>query len=164
VALLQKITCNSRHRRGLRHSVPLALPQAVYWAVYPCAICVSACLCDIHRSLLWVSSHGYRFLGLSYLRALGVSVCLCDIHARILFHTGAQPTPTQTHTNRFHAIQLRGALSSDADRVTKLPTKLPQRATTYRALLRKMTCNLRHPMGLCHPVDSVKLIYCASLY
>jgi len=22
------------------------------------------------------------------------------------------------------------------------------------ALLRKMTCNLRHPMGLCHPVSN----------
>jgi len=26
--------------------------------------------------------------------------------------------------------------------------------TNYRALLRKMTCNIRHPMGLCHSVYS----------
>ena len=101
---------------GLRHSVPLALPQAVYRAVYLCAICVSACLCDVHRSRLWVSFHGNRSFGaLLYVCAICVSACLCEIHARILYHTGAQPTPTQTHTNRFHAIQSRGALSSDAD-------------------------------------------------
>jgi len=34
----------------------------------------------------------------------------------------------------------------------KLQVILRKRVTDYRALLRKMTCNLRHPMGLHHPV------------
>jgi len=32
-------------------------------------------------------------------------------------------------------------------------------ATKYRSLLRKMTCNLRHPMGLGHPVPSTVYLY-----
>jgi len=34
----------------------------------------------------------------------------------------------------------------------KLQVKLRKRATNYRALLRKMICKIRHPMGIRHPV------------
>ena len=34
----------------------------------------------------------------------------------------------------------------------KLQVIFRKRATNYRALLRKMTCNLRHPMSFRHPV------------
>ena len=42
----------------------------------------------------------------------------------------------------------------------KLQVIFRTRATNYRSLLRKMTCNLRHPMTLRHPVHAHLFVIC----
>ena len=79
---------------------------------------------------------------------------------------------TATHCKTLHHPATPTRPVPPATRVTgwrrpigylKLQVVFRQRATNYRALLRKVTCNLKHPMGLRHPVPVGKSVQSSSV-
>jgi len=86
-------------------------------------------------------THVYEQIPLCTCREYNISMCVCMVCV--------------------HGVSYMSATGwRSVIRCLKSQIIFRNRATNYRALLRKMTCDLRHPMTLRHPVYIVSMCVC----